>query len=68
MAPRVVRLVLRLVYVAIAGLGLSMAAGGYPPSGDGLPVTLIVGVLLALAGIGGAIWPEKIRSGSSTVG
>lgn len=56
---------IRIVYLGIAILGLSMVASGYPPSGSGPPVLLGIGGLLAIAGLAGMIWPEKIRSGTS---
>lgn len=62
----VLSLAMRLFYLGVLALGLSLAASAYPPSGAGVPVTLGLGVLLALAGFGGVLWPEKMQSGRSS--
>jgi hypothetical protein len=55
----------RILYLGIAVVGLSMAVSSYPPPESEVPVLLVVGGILAVGGIAGVIWPEKIRSGSS---
>jgi hypothetical protein len=65
MAVSVLLLLKRIVYLVITGIGLSMATSAYPPPAGELPVLLLVGAALTVAGIVGVIWPEKITSGSA---
>lgn len=65
MAVNVLLLLKRVVYLVIAGIGLSMATSAYPPPAGELPALLLVGAGLTVAGVAGVIWPEKITSGSS---
>jgi heme A synthase len=60
------RLLLRALYLAFAAIGVSLALSGYPPPDTGLPVTLAVGSLIAVVGIAGLVFPDKLRSGSPT--
>lgn len=67
MVGRVLVLGMRLFYVAIGLLGLSLAASGYPPSGDGLPDTLLVGIGLVAVAVVGVARPDLVLSGSGSV-
>lgn len=56
---------MRVFYLAIVVIGLSLAASGYPPPESDVPLTLALGGLLAVIGLAGVVWPEKIRAGDS---
>ena len=64
MFGRILQFGKRIIYLGIALVGVSMALGGYPTE-SGAPVLLAVGGFLAIVGLAGVIWPEKIRSGTS---
>lgn len=65
MVLKFIGLATRLFYVALAVVGGSMVASAYPPSGGDIPLLLLVGAGLVVVGLAGAVWPDKMRSGSS---
>lgn len=67
MVRRILSLGMRLFYVLLGVLGISIAAGGYPPSGSGLPVMLLVGIGIVLAAVVGFVRPDLVLSGSGSV-
>jgi len=63
MVGGIIVLGMRLFYVTIGLVGLAMAASGYPPSGSGPPVLLLVGVGLVV----GVLRPKAALRGPESV-